>query len=390
LFRENAVVSESSSDNVRTDSRLVTSERQLVVLCERWLEDPVLAVDTEFVRTRTFYARLGLIQVCDSQGVSLIDTVAVQELSPFRDVLARRTQDTVLHSCGEDLGIFAHEFGVLPRSVFDTQIAAAFVGLGFSRGYQGLLEEVVGVRLAKDETRSNWMARPLSESQIRYAVADVAYLPDLRQRLLDELRLRDRESWAREEFGRLTNVERYSVDPDDAFRRIKGAGGLDRRGLGVLRDLAAWRERQAIQRDLARNFVLHDNGLLEIARKRPRNRRDLSGIQALRDGERRRYGDTLLEMVERGAEKSSEDLPPRLPRPKRVSKQKELTKALQQLVVRTGAEQGIAPELLARKKVLEELIHRVAAGSERRLPAELEGWRRVVIGEPMLDLLMTA
>ena len=150
----------SRASSLRTAPLVLTDNEELARVCGEWTSRPVLGLDTEFVRTRTFYARLGLIQVYDGRRVVLVDTVVVDDLSPLQALLRHRSMDVVFHSCHEDMAIFAHLFGVLPQRIFDTQIAAALVGYGFSQGYQGLVERVLDVRLAKDETRSDWMARP--------------------------------------------------------------------------------------------------------------------------------------------------------------------------------------------------------------------------------------
>lgn len=374
--------------NVRVgaDPRLVTAASELEVLCRRWLFEPVLALDTEFVRTRTFFARLGLIQVSDGRGVYLLDAIAL-DLGPLQELFDRRSEVTVLHSCSEDLGIFTVVFGLLPRRVFDTQIAAALVGYGFSRSYQSLVEEILGIHLVKEETRSNWMARPLTSEQLRYAAGDVLHLPAVYGRLQEELVSRGRESWAEEEFARLGSLERYLVEPQDAYRRIKGGGTLDRRSLAILRELAAWRERQARKRDLARNFVIPDRSLVEIARRQPGRWKDLDAIRDLQPGAKRRYGERLLEIVAAAQELPTADLPAVQPRSRRVRGQKEILRALQEMVAETAAESGVAQEVLAQRRVLEDLLRRILVDGKRDLPPELEGWRENVIGRRLLQAL---
>lgn len=344
-------------------------------------------MDTEFVRTRTFYARLGLIQVADPDGVWLVDTVAIEDLAAFSPLLEEPGLERVLHSCGEDLGIFLQRFGRLPCKVFDTQVAAALVGLGFSLGYQALVEEVLGIRLEKEETRSDWTARPLSASQLRYAARDVVYLPALHDHLLARLRELEREGWAREEFDALLDRSRYEVEPRDAWRRVKGARSLDRRGLGVLQALCAWREREAQRRDRARPFVVRDTALLAIARRRPSTPRQLREIRELPPNERRRHGHRLLELVREALSRPVARLPEQAPRAPRVEGSADLVRGLQELVARRARELRVAPELLAQKRVLEKLVRQVTGRREDRLPPELGGWRREAIGEPALRFL---
>ncbi|HEX2463299.1 MAG TPA: ribonuclease D [Thermoanaerobaculia bacterium] len=370
--------------------RLIATSEALEAASRGFAAETTLGLDTEFVRTRTYYARLGLIQIADASGVWLVDAVELPSLGPLAPVLGGAAVERVLHSCGEDLGAFLHQFGALPPSIFDTQIAAALVGLGFSLSYQSLVEQVLGVRLAKEETRSDWTARPLTDAQLEYAARDVAYLLPLHSHLLDRLRERGRESWAREEFARLLDPARYEVEPAEAFRRVKGAGGLDRRGLAVLQVLCEWREEEARRADLARPFVVRDETLLELARRRPRQPPDLRDVATLQHRERRRYGRALLEAVERGSRMPEGDLPRLAPRAPRVERASELVRGLQALVADRARELGIAPEVLAHKRALERLVREVAGHGSRELPPELEGWRRDVVGLSALSFLDSA
>jgi ribonuclease D len=371
--------------------RLISSTEALEALAEGFAGEAVLGLDTEFVRTRTYYARLGLIQVADaSGGVWLLDAVEIPSLAPLEPILCGDRHERVLHSCGEDLGAFLHHFGMLPASIFDTQIAASLVGLGFSLSYQALVGQVLGESLAKEETRSDWTARPLTEAQLEYAARDVAYLLPLHQHLLSRLRALGRESWAREEFARLLDPARYEVEPGEAYRRVKGAGALDRRGLAVLQALCEWREEEARRTDLARPFVVRDEALLEVARRRPRRPADLREIETLPPRERRRHGRALLEAVDRATRVPERELPRQAPRAPRVERASELVKGLQALVADRARELGVAPEMLAHKRMLERLVREVAGRGSRELPPELEGWRREVVGLPALSFLESA
>jgi len=370
--------------------RLIASQEAFDAAGRHFAAESVLGLDTEFVRTRTYYARLGLIQVADPSGVWLLDTVGVPSLRTFEPILLDAGVERVLHSCSEDLGVFLHHFGSLPASIFDTQVAASLVGLGFSLSYQALVGQVLGVSLAKEETRSDWTARPLSEAQLEYAARDVSFLLPLYEHLLDRLRALGRESWAREEFARLLDPARYEVEPAEAFRRVKGAGGLDRRGLAVLQSVCEWREEEARQSDLARPFVVRDEALLELARKRPLRYGDLREIAALPARERRRYGRALLGAIERAARIPEHKLPRQAPRAPRIERSGELVKGLQALVAERARELGVAPEMLAHKRMLERLVREVAGRGSRELPPELEGWRRDVVGIPALSYLDAA
>ncbi|MDX1383131.1 MAG: ribonuclease D [Thermoanaerobaculia bacterium] len=366
---------------------LVTDPHELGRLCRRWEQQERLCLDTEFVRTRTFYAHLGLIQVADERGVYLVDAVAIDDLAPFAAVLASPRSRKVLHSCGEDLGVFQHRFGRLPRGLFDTQVAAALVGLGFSLSYQGLVSSLLGIHVEKEETRSNWTARPLREAQLGYAASDVAHLGELHAHLAGRLAELGREAWAEEEFARVLEKSRHAVPPHQAFRRVKGHGSLDRRGQAILRGLCAWREDEARRRDLARGFVVRDPVLLAVARARPRSRRDLRDVRELGSRDRRRYGDALLAIVDEAMALDGSDLPERRAPSRRVPRLAERVRELQELVAEIGDSLQIAPEVLAQRRVLESLVRSYFGKGSRDLPEELEGWRRAVVGEPALARL---
>jgi hypothetical protein len=180
--------------------------------CARWRGAGVLGIDTEFVRERTFYPGLGLIQVTDGDAVALVDPVALGDLCPLERVFADEGIVKVLHSCSEDMEVFFHRFGALPRPVFDTQVAAAFLGLGYSPGYSALVEALFGVEVPKHLTRTNWLRRPLSADQKRYAALDVAHLLPCYDVLSEGLRRCGRDAWAAEEFAQLVDAGRFDVD----------------------------------------------------------------------------------------------------------------------------------------------------------------------------------
>ncbi|HEX9731676.1 MAG TPA: ribonuclease D [Thermoanaerobaculia bacterium] len=354
--------------------------------CARWRGADVLGIDTEFVRERTFYPGLGLIQVTDGDAVALVDPVALGDLCPLERVFADEGIVKVLHSCSEDMEVFFHRFGALPRPVFDTQVAAAFLGLGYSPGYSALVEALFGVEIPKHLTRTNWLRRPLSADQKRYAALDVAHLLPCYDVLSEGLRRCGRDAWAAEEFAQLVDAGRFDVDPRTVFRGIRRSRGLDRRQLAVLRELAAWREEEARRRDLPRNFVLREAVLPDLARRPPRTPQELAAVDGLRPEDVRRYGRAVLDAIGRALELPEDELPERLPRPLDLSPYQKEVDAMRRAVAATAEELGLPPELLATRRTVEKTARRVLAGKERPLPRELRGWRRAVVGERLLEL----
>ncbi len=273
---------------------LVQSEAALAECCERCRHAGAIAVDTEFERTSTFFPILGLIQLCDGETVWLVDPLTIRDFSSLRNLLTDPDVVKVFHSCSEDMDVLRHHLNLVPAPVFDTQVAAAFLGYGYSRGYSALVEKVLDVALEKHETRSDWLQRPLSKSQLVYAAEDVHFLIQVYHRLVGELEATGREDWMAEEMAQLQAVAENPEPLENYYLRVKGAWRLPSLDLARLRAMTLWREREARQRDMPRNRVVPDKALLEMLRTGPRNVKGLFGIDGLRPGMVKRYGETLV------------------------------------------------------------------------------------------------
>ena len=361
----------------------IDTDAALAEAARGWAAAPVLGLDTEFVRTNTFYHRLGLIQVSDGRISWLVDPLAARDLAPLAEVF-RSPGVKVLHSASEDVEVFHRALGVLPEPFFDTQIAGAFAGAGAFLSYQKLVAAYLGVELAKEETRTDWIARPLSPGQLAYAAEDVAFLVPLYERLTGELEALGRLSWVLEDSAALLDTSRFTEDDDSAYLRIKGAGRLDRRQLGALQTLAAWREREARRRDLPRNFVLKEKLLLDLATRRPKVARDLQRLPSFDPRQGTRDGATWLQLLEEAAERPEPELPPRLSGKPFSPAARELEDRLRERVRERAAELNVPPEILAPRRILDALLRLTVGKPDPRLPRELQGWRREVIGEDLL------
>lgn len=357
---------------------------------ERWLAEPVLALDTEFVRERTFYPRLGLIQVADSQGTVLIDPIAIRDLTPFEQVLGAPQTLKVFHSAGQDLEVLYRLFRSFPEPLFDTQEAAALASIGPNLGYGRLVSELLGVELAKGETRTDWTARPLSSAQLDYAAEDVTYLLSLYERLHSELRRLGRVEWALADSAALSDPRRFEEEPEQAFRRIKGAGKLDPRRLAIVHRLAAWREREARRRDVPRNMVLREELLLLIATKRPATVEDLKKLPGCSVALAAREGETWLGLLREVAELPNAELPAAADRWRRSPALDALEDRLRQTVRDRAAELGLAPEVLASRKHLSAILQSAVSDPEVRLPHSLLGWRKESIGDELVRVAAEA
>ncbi len=356
---------------------------------DRWRGAPVLAIDTEFVRERTYFPRLGLIQVNDGERASLVDPLAVGDLEPFSAVLDAPETLKVIHSASQDLEVFFRALGRFPRPILDTQEAAALTGAGAGLGFGRLVADRLGVELAKGETRTDWMKRPLTEAQLSYAAADVIYLLPLYSSLRAELETQGRWEWALEDSATLLEAT-FDEDPEEAYRRIKGAGRLERRGLAAVHALAAWREREARRRDLPRNMVLKEDLLLELAKRLPKETDEVAKFPGAHPGLVARDGERWLAILHEVAALPESALPPPVDRRRPAPAVLALEERLRQLVRERAAAMGLAPETLASRRPLAALSRSVESGEPPHLPKELLGWRQRVIGEDLLEIARAA
>ncbi|HRR34651.1 MAG TPA: HRDC domain-containing protein [Kiritimatiellia bacterium] len=291
-------------------AELITTANDLAVLAARLLNAEAVAVDTEFFWERTYYPVLGLVQLATAEGCWLVDAVAFHDLRTLGPVLAAPDVTKLLHDAPQDLAILARATGATPRTVFDTRVAAGFAGFSSTGALQALLRDALGVELAKAETRSDWLRRPLSAGQIRYAAEDVIHLIPLREALLARCSGDLPRTWLREELAGLDDAALYGDrDPRLMYQRVKGGSRLDARGLAVLREVAAWREEEARQRDWPRGHVLPDTVLVALAEAGPRDRAALAALPGFPRRMPDRAADALLAAVARGLALPAEACP---------------------------------------------------------------------------------
>lgn len=365
----------------------VADNARLAELCLLWRKSERVAVDTEFQRTDTFYPIAGLIQVgCDGKAY-LIDPQAVDDFSPFAELLNDRSVLKLIHAGSEDLELFAHCYGATPRPMFDTQTACAFLGLGLSVGYQRLLETLFELSVDKHETRSDWLQRPLTASQLRYAAEDVVFLEAIYQRLEPQLLSAGKMDWLLQECQQAADAALAEPDMDGYYLRFKQAWKLKPHQLGVLQVLSSWRERQARERNIPRNFVIHNNTLQSIATQLPDHKGALAKADQIRGRTLSKDGRQLLELVEEGqklAKSGSLQVPPR-PLPSQCNA---ALKQLKRLVLQRAEALQVAPEVLARRKDLEAVLRSQLELGGAVLPEGLQGWRADIIGKLLLDSLV--
>ena len=365
----------------------IASSEELVRACGRWQNSRLLAVDTEFVRERTFRPILGLIQIADEEGVSLIDPQAVGDLAPLAELLVAPGIDKIFHSCSEDLEVFRDRLGLVANPIFDSQLAAAFAGYGWSLGYSRLIATLFDIVLPKTETRSDWLRRPLSSAQLEYAALDVAHLPEAYRRLEQELRLRDRLEIFREDCQRITDEAARPEDREAPYRKIAASRLWSRRELGLLYELVRWREDEARRRDLPRNFVLPEAAVPVIVQLKPTSPAQFAKIEVLKGRDTSRLAPKLIELVTRALQAPPEDLPEPFPRPLDVQPFKKTLQGLRAALEQVAAAENLPAELLANRRSLESLIRRYLQQDEPLLPRKLRGWREKMLGPALLAVL---
>ncbi|MDT0632528.1 HRDC domain-containing protein [Rubrivirga sp. S365] len=369
-----------------SDVPLIDSTSGLEDVVARARDLEAVALDTEFVWERTYYAGLGLVQVgLGGEDIALLDTTAIPDLAALGALLEDAGVQKVLHDAAQDLQILARATRSQPVNAFDTQRAAGLVGLSATLSLQDLVEWAVGVRLEKGETRSDWLRRPLTDSQLGYAAADVRYLLDARRKILDEAEARDRAGWVASEMERYDDPALYDeADPDDAVDRVKGRGlgRMSGRQRAVLRAVAAWREREARALDRTRRMVLPDEALVAVAERGPQSGDDLRRLK-LTDRQIGRYGDGLLAAVEAGVDAEPEHVARRgRPGPEDQRRAARLLVAQGFLAGRCERE-GVDSVLVATKSQLADLVE---AGPDAVADA-FPGWRYDFVGRDLEALL---
>jgi ribonuclease D len=363
--------------------RVVTDPAEFRALASAMRKERKVGFDTEFVGERTYFPRLCLVQLGTESETVAVDPLAVGDLSPLDELLFDPAVLKLVHAGWQDLKIVYQRTGRVPAPVFDTQIAAALLGLPAQAAYASVVREFLGVDVKKGHSYSDWSARPLSPSQLAYALDDVRYLPALHDRMVGRLRREGRLSWIEPEIAALSSPASYASDPDEEYRRVKGWSSLDRRRMAVLRALIAWREREARRRDVPRRRVLADESALAIARSRPADEEALRRVRGL---EWKVGGETSAAVLAavREAQSLPEDRLPELPyaRPRGNGDRSSVVALLGALVRSRSRIHRVAPEVLTSAEELE----RLAAG-ERDGIAVLGGWRLELVGKELLALL---
>lgn len=368
--------------------QIITDNSDLASICEQARQADVIMLDTEFVRIRTFYPKLGLIQLYDGQSLSLIDPLTITDFTPFVALLKDASVLKVLHACGEDLEVFFNEFGAMPHPMIDTQIMAAFLGFGLSTGFAALVDNYLNVELDKSESRADWVARPLTDKQLNYAAADVFYLWPLYHQLKVEL---DEKQWtdaAMQESQMQTNKRGKAPNVEQAYLDVKGAWQLSPKQLAILKPLAKWRVNEALKRDLAVNFILKEQDLWNVSRFgliKPHQMEE-HGIDPRTI---RRHGERIASIVKKAQQTPQDEYPQAIERLMDHPGYKQAFKRLKDVVKLVSDQTGLATEFLASKKQLNQFLswswkHN---SSDEKRPDVMRSWRLELLGEKLQKAL---
>ena len=359
--------------------RLIDSSAELSAVLAEHREHSHVAVDTEFRRRDTFYPQVALLQLCWGGDAFLIDPLLLDDLAALKTWLADPAQVKFLHSASEDLEVFAHWLDVLPAPLFDTQRAAALVGLGGGQSYRALVAAFHDIDLPKDETQSDWLQRPLTDRQAEYAALDVTYLHPIGLKLEALARELGRLDWVLEEGARLRPGGKPPIS------KFRSAHKLSPRQQWALSELVDWRETQAKGRDRPRSWILSDKVVMATARALPSTVRELSAVDEMPAGLVRRAGDALLARIAAASERDMATLPAEISTPL-SSTERQLLKQLTERVVTVSESLAVPPEALMPKADLEQLI-RLQANPSLPSPAAWSGWRAERVVDPLREWL---
>ena len=365
---------------------LINTPDALETLVNRALNAPCVGIDTEFVWERTYYPRLGIVQVGLAENdCHLIDAVTLSDLSPLGTLLSDPHTVKILHDAQQDLWILRRITDAIPCNIFDTRCAAGFMGLSSNLSLGNLLRTSLNIQLPKTETRTNWLRRPLSDKQLAYALNDVRYLPALREHLLTDIQRRGRENWLVEELRQYDVAKLYDDRaPEEQYTRVKGTGRLSRRDIAIVRELATWREKEARQADRPKTWIMSDNAIVQIARRKPQSSQSLKRLRGIPRSTINQYGNSLLNAVQRGLAIDEKNCPPISP-PVRPDPLDDARLDLAMAFLRGQClSEGIDIAMVASRTEVKAYISSKKNATDNPLRA---GWRHEFLGADLTALL---
>ncbi|MGZ8193900.1 MAG: ribonuclease D [Methylobacter sp.] len=361
----------------------INTPDQLAKLCPQIEKEPWLALDTEFLREKTYYPKFCLLQIATPEWVACIDPLALPKLDSLFEALYNPSIVKIFHSCRQDLEIFYQLTGKLPAPVFDTQIAAPLLGFQENPGYAMLVSSLLNVNLNKAHTRADWSKRPLTDEQIQYAADDVIYLCKIYQIMSSKLIELGRIDWLMQDFAELANPNLYEVIPEKAWLKIRGKNKLTGKQLSIVQALAEWREKAAQSENRPKSWLLRDELLFDLAKLQPETVSQLGNVRGMNERVINRYGQELCELITAAKQRSPIPLNAKGRLAKKTQQQEAVLDILTALVRIRAEENALNPVILATRKDLEALLF----NDEEEEGSLLHGWRFSMVGRELVGLL---
>jgi len=355
---------------------------QLAKLCEQIKKETWLALDTEFLREKTYYPKFCLLQIATPEWVACVDPIALPKLDVLFEAIYNPAIVKVFHSCRQDLEIFFQWTGQLPSPIFDTQVAAPLLGFQDNPGYAMLVSSLLSVNLNKAHTRADWSKRPLTEAELEYAADDVIYLCQIYQIMVQKLTALGRIDWLKNDFAELTNPALYTVDPEKAWFKIKGKNKLTGKQLSIIQTLAEWREKTAQAEDRPKSWLLRDELLFDLAKLQPETVPELANVRGINERAVNRYGKELCQLITAAKNRPPLPLNEKDRSAKKTQQQEAILDILTALVRVRAEENALNPTILASRKDLEELLN----NGDDECPL-LHGWRYTMAGKELVGLI---
>ncbi len=365
-----------------TPIQYIDTPGQLATLCEQIKKEPWLALDTEFLREKTYYPKFCLLQIATPEWVACIDPIALPQLESLFEAIYNPAIVKVFHSCRQDLEIFFQWTGKLPSPIFDTQVAAPLLGFQDNPGYAMLVSSLLSVNLNKAHTRADWSKRPLTEAELEYAADDVIYLCQIYQIMVQKLTALGRIDWLKNDFAELTNPALYKVDPETAWFKIKGKNKLTGKQLSIIQTLAQWREKIAQAEDRPKSWLLRDELLFDLAKLQPETVQELANVRGINERSVNRYGKELCQLITAAKNRPPIPLHEKDRSAKKTQQEEAILDILTALVRVRAEENALNPTILASRKDLEELL----SNGDDECPL-LHGWRYTMAGKELVGLL---
>ncbi|WP_111979635.1 ribonuclease D [Algibacillus agarilyticus] len=369
--------------------KLIENQTELESLCKVLNQRTVLAIDTEFVRQRTYYPKIGLIQINCGEHIYLIDPLEVESWQSFNRILENENIIKVIHSCSEDVEVFKSALGANVKGFYDTQIAESFCSGAMSLGLAALVNQYKHIQLDKGHARTDWLQRPLTPEQLNYAASDVLYLLDIYH--LQIVTLGQKYAQAKEDVESVIAKKYLIPNPDLAWRDIKSNWLLSPRQLAVLRLLAKWRLENAIARDMAINFVIHERSIIALATRQPMSINSMKNVPDIHPMEIRKHGNTLLEFIEQGKNVPIAECPPKVRRLSELAQYKPLYTEAKALISEIAQTVGINVELLASKRQINQYISyhwQINPWCQDELPELGTGWRGELLDDALKNIVL--